>query len=281
MKCVFVDECPAGGDGACPAGSSCAGTYCMPDEGLCDRCDGVECDGLTPFCEPTTGQCAACLTDQDCGPSSYCAMGVCREQQGECLSNGDCAGNPAGALCFVDRCVECIATEHCPPRSACEGNVCVDALCEGLLCQGGAACNAATGKCDPSCEQTGCLDGQQCDAATGQCYNSDGSCDADSQCRPGSQCGGAAGLPGQPAEGATCSCPSNIIQCASADDCVGFPGGCSQFGTCDIGCFGGDTSNCPEGWTCPGGVFCEPSELNDYCHPGLTCSAFGGTCGAG
>ena len=230
-----VAECVEGADD-CPAGSSCAGTFCMPNEGICDRCDGVECNGLTPFCEPTTGECAGCLTDQDCGQGSFCALGECREAQGECLSNGDCNGNPEGSYCFVDRCVECIASEHCPPRNICEANSCVSALCEGLLCQGGAECDPGSGKCAPSCEQTGCLDAQDCDAETGQCYNSDGTCDPESPCRPGSVCGAGGGLPGAE-PGAKCTCPNNIVQCASADDCVGFPGGCNpQFSTCEVAC---------------------------------------------
>jgi hypothetical protein len=271
MYCVA--DCVEGADD-CPAGSSCAGAFCMPDGGICDRCDGVDCQGLTPFCEPITGECAACLTDNDCGQGSFCALGECREAQGECLSNGDCAGNPQGPHCFVDRCVECIATEHCPPQHRCDVNVCVEAPCEGVLCQGQAECSEQTGRCEPGCQADGdCLEGQGCDPQTGQCYNSDGTCDADSPCRPGSSCDGGGGLPGE-AAGTACSCPGNIISCQGPEDCPGFPGGCTpQFSTCQVACDQG----CRDGWSC-GGFLCEADNKDDFCHPGMSCNAFSGKC---
>lgn len=273
MYCV--ENCVEGG-ADCPAGSSCAGDLCMPDEGICDRCDGVDCQGLTPMCEPATGECVACLADNDCGQGSFCALGECREAQGECLSNGDCAGNPQGPHCFVDRCVQCIATEHCPPQHRCDANECVVARCEGVLCNGQAQCNAETGRCEPGCQgDADCLEGQGCNRDTGQCYNSDGSCDADSPCRPGSSCDGGGGAPGGPAE-TSCSCPGSVVSCQDAADCPGFPGGCTQFGTCQVACDEG----CPDGWSC-GGFLCEADNRDDFCHPGLTCNSFTGKCSGG
>jgi hypothetical protein len=175
----------------------------------------------------------------------------------------------------VDRCVECIATEHCAPRHRCDANECVAAMCEGVFCQGGSACDDQTGRCSPSCEQTGCLDAQECDPETGQCYNSDGSCDVDSPCRPGSTCG-AGGFPAPGEQTVNCSCPTNVTECQGPEDCPGYPGGCADIGFCEVLCSAG----CPDGWSC-GGFLCEADNRNDFCHPGTTCNSFGGTCEGG
>ena len=273
--------CPPGEEGDCPPGTTCGdhegSPICLPEGGRCDRCTGVECEGLTPFCDPELGACVECLEHNHCGGGGLsCVEGECEAAVGDCITAADCADSEDGPHCFAGRCVACITSQDCPPRHRCDGNVCVEALCEGVNCVAPAACDPATGRCAPSCVDDGCGEGQSCDELTGQCFNDDGTCDAQSQCRPGSVCGGGGGLPGE--QGAFCTCPAGG-QCVDDSDCYA-PMPCnppdSPFaGTCDLLCVG---KPCPEGWECSG-LFCDSGPT--YCHPGLKCNAFAGTCGTG
>ena len=287
-----LDACP-GGQGDCPAESTCSdaedAAVCQPEGGICNRCAGVECDGLTPECNSVTGLCVACLEDADCGGDGFiCVNYDCQQGGGGgCRVHADCAGDPGGALCFVGQCVGCITAEDCGPRHRCEDGGCVDAPCEGVQCVAPAACNPANGRCEPSCLDDGCPEAQLCDDGTGQCYNEDGTCDAQSPCRPGSVCG-AGGLPLPGEQEARCTCPmpgtDPLNSCQSDADC-------HPLFSCEAGGFGGGMfcadlcqadGDCPDGWNCEEmiGAFLKACRSGrTYCHPGIQCS--GGACGGG
>jgi len=292
--CVLLDDgtyclqaCPPG----CPGGSTCGDhegrDLCLPDGGRCDRCMGVQCEGLRPYCDPVTGLCVECLEHEDCGGGGLsCVQGVCQAGAGDCIVAEDCADSEDGPHCFAGSCVQCITAQDCPPRHRCDGNLCIEALCEGVNCVAPAQCNPENGRCEPSCVDEGCPDAQLCDGETGQCYNEDGTCDGESQCRPGSLCGAGGGFPpGGPEQGAKCDCPTGG-QCAGDADCPP-PLTCnppdSQFfpNVCDLSCQG--DGDCPEGWSCSGSLFKLCNSGPTYCHPGFQCNldifAGGGACG--
>ena len=66
MRCVDVIR-----DGqqraVCANSNNCSGT---------NPCEAVNCNGNSPFCNPATGRCAACVYDADCGQGS-CIAGLC------------------------------------------------------------------------------------------------------------------------------------------------------------------------------------------------------------
>lgn len=132
---------------SCGPRESCVGGICVPLTGDAgtdagrdaptpdvppDPCEGVTCDGATPFC--SGGTCVPCtLTDEACGgatPICLVARNSCVAGTGTicqpCNDNFDCAG---GATCEV---LGTVAVERVclPPCGACPtGTTCVGAVC--------------------------------------------------------------------------------------------------------------------------------------------------------
>jgi hypothetical protein len=160
---------------------------------------GMECTAPTPYCEPLTGTCIACLTRDDCGggtPICEVAYGACRAFTmsrvcGPCNNDADCSG---------------LGT--CVSRTSPNERVCMAACMDGM-CPMGFRCMMGT--CAPVGSCTGFVagqDGRSClrDAecvplgatpAMGQCTSTDGTtpgtcripCGLGTDCPSGS-CGG-------------------------------------------------------------------------------------------
>src|SRR5689334_14359727 len=72
----------------------------------------ADCSPEKPVCDVSSGKCAGCTSDGDCGGALRCdnGSGGCVE----CLGSSDCAGQER-QFCNVDshRCVECLVDGHC------------------------------------------------------------------------------------------------------------------------------------------------------------------------
>ncbi|MCB9627540.1 MAG: hypothetical protein H6725_09235 [Sandaracinaceae bacterium] len=146
-------------------------SVCDLEDHACVACsaeDSSACDLLHPVCDPATRSCRACVSDQDCGPTSglRCASdGRCVA----CVSHLDC---PASApICTSGGCSVCFISAECLDRDP-----------------GAGLCDAETGRCGS------CLDDDACRAAVagGVCvYGTDGrrcGCLAEADCGPGTTC---------------------------------------------------------------------------------------------
>jgi hypothetical protein len=151
-------ECGASGD--CGAGRACypATHTCQPactGPGTCNSGDATICD-------PNTGACVGCLSNQDCGGSEPLCDTV-HGQCGQCLGNSDCGA--AAPICNVaaSRCVQCIVDDQCSGGKCTEGH-CVK------LCQGNGDCGGTTPLCRTSDgECVACLTAKDCGAAAPVC----------------------------------------------------------------------------------------------------------------
>ena len=75
-------------------------------------CGASHCSGETPYCDPNSGRCVACLDDGHCnGDHPRCsAQKTCVD----CLSDSHCEGADS-PKCLVSegRCVECLDSSQC------------------------------------------------------------------------------------------------------------------------------------------------------------------------
>ncbi len=134
-------------DSAVDASDADAGDSAV-DAGPC----GMECTGMTPMCNATTGMCVACLLDTDCtdAAAAKCGTGgVC----GSCDDSSQCGGISGTLVCApsggnTGQCVECTEAEL-------------------SACSAGHPCNPNTNAC--SSFEAGMI---------GAC----GSCDTDTNC---------------------------------------------------------------------------------------------------
>lgn len=189
-----LTPCP---DGQCGAGFTCADGLCKPQSGMCDACQG-QCGAATPYCVPDQGRCAACGPGHPCGQGLNCnpQTFACEEGGGRCNTDLDCQGDAARPICFGGNCIGCLQDSDCAPRNACnpETRLCEANACAGVVCQRGAACDPATGRCNPGCQgpqDCAAPDIMSCNGQTGQCYYTDGACDVgggDGVCAPGGTC---------------------------------------------------------------------------------------------
>jgi hypothetical protein len=211
------------------------------------------CTGETPYCDEASGECVACLGDDDC------SAGVCTES-GACVAceeNGDCA---SGEVCYLDAddagnnaCVTCVEGEGCAPDTVCvvdEGdpsaNVCAecggDGDCDGVCDEGGDS--------DPSNNVcVGCLEDADCtDATASTCNTSTNTCEA---CATNDDCTGIA-------DGEVCDTSGASGVCVEC--LVGEEGACSS-GECDP-----DTNECVSRTTGTK-MACEQCSADDECAP--------------
>lgn len=95
---------------------------------------------------------AICLSHSDCGPESFCHMGVC-EQRPICATSGGCSAD-AGLECGgnLHCAVSCERSEECPYGQQCLRNVCggiFDCRNSDNLCEGESSC--LEGRCVEEC----------------------------------------------------------------------------------------------------------------------------------
>ncbi len=134
-----------------------------------------------------------------------------------CVANGDCAGNPAGAVCdaTTGRCVQCLAVaDTCPAAQHCDAasNTCVAG------CRVDDGCTSAS---DAGVTRT------RCDTATHACVE----CVTNDHCAPGTLCVGSVCAPGCTAGSA---CPTGQTCCGGA--CVDTQRNTAHCGVCNGGC---------------------------------------------
>jgi hypothetical protein len=183
-------------DGAAPSGSVAASTGSAPlasaapdsgpdsgpDASGADASDGsaadgsavdggpacvMTCDGVTPLCDVTTGECVVCLGDTDC------AAGVCDPAQHACVACfvGEDAAVDPGCGGLAPRC----AVNPGPGSDADAG-----AAAQCVACLGDADCGGGTPLCDVSVHAcVGCLTSDDCvDPAAARCDADTRSCAA-------------------------------------------------------------------------------------------------------
>jgi hypothetical protein len=202
-------------DGMCTAGSSCVDNACIPDNQVCDACNG-SCSDETPYCLNEEARCVACTATNPCINGLNCDLSTntCVEQTnpGSCLSDIDCE---EGLLCFNGGCVQCFQDTDCAPRNICnlDSFSCEYSACAGVECHRGSSCNAQDGLCAPGCstaDDCAVPEAMGCNTSTQQCYFLDGRCEfgGDGVCPPGSQC-----VINPLTMMATCSCKPGVIEC--------------------------------------------------------------------
>lgn len=259
--------------GECGSGEKCVTGCCLPG-----------CDANTPCpgglkCKLDSGECVACLTNEDCGTKSLA-----------CTNN-----------CNTDKVKQCIS------------NQCVDAKCE---CPLGQKCSStsnkcefdkkcpdgkkpdANGKCPKPCENTQCPQGQGPDPDNNcACIPTKGTCDActrDAECGPNGRCiqdANGTKYCAQDCSNSSCSdagsncqnfgsfkacirpngCPCLGKQCQNGQKC------CPQTGACQECC---DAKDCPSGQTCHNVLYtCKADKCQGVkCNPGQQCNQNTGKC---
>lgn len=236
--------CPATG---CPTGYSCsaAGNVCnkvcvvdrdcdtgtVCNSGACVQCVfDSQCTTVAgkPRCEPTKGQCVACLEPIDCtralGSGNYCEASTHTCAPG-CKVDGDC-NLSQGEICNG-------ATATTPGK-------CVQ-------CRNDGECNLGAPACDPTGHCVACTEDKYCTPGAPRC---DGTTKTCVKCLPandasGTDCG--YNFPDQPGVPAHMD-PHNALVCdATAKQCVV---GCKVDANC--GCpvkADGKPTDCPRRWT--------------------------------
>ena len=164
------------------------------DNGECSRPDASVCD-------TSTGACAPCAGDPDCGhlPSTpRCDAGVCVG----CVSDDQCSGATPHCAPSSGECVECLDSGDCP-----SDRTCVDDECRGSTSNGGA--------CDTNadCASGTCFDESTSGQPGGYCTES---CMGDEDCVSGGHCGPGFALCAQ-------SC-ADVTECRAGYACLDFDG---------------------------------------------------------
>ncbi|MBI5515579.1 MAG: hypothetical protein HY909_17495 [Deltaproteobacteria bacterium] len=154
-----------------------------------------------------------------------------------CGADGDCAGNPGGAVCdtATGRCVGCVTTRD--------------------TCPAGQYCVASSGTCAPGCaDDRGCAGdagarGARCDPMTHGCVE----CVADEHCPAGRLCVGSVCVAGCTAARA---CPSGQSCCGGA--CVDPLANTAHCGRCDNRCMVPNATPACMNGTCAVGMCAAP-----------------------
>ena len=240
-------------------------------------CNATTCDqnSTEPYCKPSDGLCAECLSDQTCENPSFpfCQSNDCKQ----CISSSDCSGNRLKQLCGKQsqNCGECFQDSDCQGKvnKRCDLNTftCVQCL-EDTDC----------GELYPCTLQGGCPT-QYC-SATNTCST----CTIDEHCRfcpPTPVCGpispanqtarrrrvGGSRSLAQLDEDTTI--PTACLQCLQDSDCARF-NGTRNF--CDKSL----CSQCRNDTTCPdASPFCVDGNCKkcpngeDVCTLGKTCQS--------
>jgi hypothetical protein len=250
---------------------------------ICGTCaNGLSCnladDCTSAYCDDSL-VCAACTSNAQCGPSAFCASGVCTADPS--------LGTP------------CSSTDQCASGHCVDG-VCCNSEC-GAPCE---ACNlgGSAGFCTavPSGESDGCGSGQLCDGA-GSCKFMLGStCSSPTDClsgfcapegkccntpcdQPCKECGFGGicrNVPWSMPDFYPSQCPADTV-CGGAGNCVGVKGApcvassdcitmwCADGVCCDLPCDGPCDACNLAGWV--GQCHSVPQYSAGTCSSGLVC----------
>ncbi len=272
-ECIVDAHCP--GAAHCKSGTCKAFTPCTA-AGECQS--AIDSDGTPqPLCDPTSGECVACGSADDCPSHHDCQDHVCTPYTA-CASSEQCTG---GQVCDPDlqRCVACSSDSDCPGNHLCEQHLCrpfaacnSDATCQPL----GMFCDVAKGKCAQCLKNSDCPAIYHCQASG---VSGTGVCVADVCLAGQSGCTGNATQLCNSAGDALAApepCPAQTTCVAASGTAVCQPWGCTPGKSCQDGklvtCAENgldveDIANCPGGQVCVGGAcvdhVCEPGQL--YC----------------
>ena len=239
----------------CVTDASCAGAtpVCDPDANDCVQCTPTNhdaCNEATPVCDAKSSACVPCDGDLGSGTTAACSdvdapycflggssLGEC----GQCSSDADCGGHPAGPACDT-------TSGTCGPR-VCHSDV---------DCAEDAWCNAppgGSGDCTPKLENGTPLPENPASVSTCTADVGERVCQA-GVCDPKDNACGLADGDG-PCSGDT-SCRNG--SCDVATDTCGVTTGCSKDSDCPTNEFcaagGSCTHNLPDGEACDGANQC-------------------------
>lgn len=112
----------------CLAGLQCADPtpLCDPSTGNCVAClsnDDCTSDGEHNLCSRDLGRCVECITDNHCGVGEYCAwqFGLCGSR---CTSPADCPSDEPSCDLDIGFCVECTSNDQCDLGEVCRWDEC-------------------------------------------------------------------------------------------------------------------------------------------------------------
>gem|GEM_PF-5178634 len=203
-KCVFTPN-----DELCDDQDECTDDWCDPVEGCMhepvecpddqDKCTNDLCDPVEgciyepvdcpegQVCDPETGECVECLTDDDCDDGNPCTIDKCID--GACVhTDVEC---PDGQVCDPEtgECVACQTDDECDDGDPCTVDECVDGACRhtDVECPEGQYCDPETGECVECLTDDECDDGDLCtrdECIDGVCQNTPIDCGPGATCDP-------------------------------------------------------------------------------------------------
>ena len=170
VACLTDDECAESEH--CVALACQTYTSCTNSLG-CKSAAGPD-SKAQPICDPSIGECTACLTEADCEANQDCKGKSCVPYK-TCQNSTDCS---ADRVCdkASKRCVACLNDNDCSASELCDAGECrafvacsSDKQCTPL----GQLCDTDKGKCAQCLEHTDCPETYHCQnagvAKTGMC----------------------------------------------------------------------------------------------------------------
>lgn len=152
----------------------------------------TDCLLTTLHCDRPSGQCVACVSDQDCTGVGRPRCDFALHRCVQCGVAQDCG---SGNICepTTRRCLKtCLSTAECPDDQTCDvaGGTCAECATSGdCTDRDRPSCDPKLGHCVACVDDDGCSDPtRHCDRTTGQCVGctSSGDCGSSQLCDPAS-----------------------------------------------------------------------------------------------
>jgi hypothetical protein len=170
-------DSPDASRGGCASDRDCPlpSLHCEPSLGQCFACvadDDCASTAGRPLCDMIRRMCVQCATSQDCATGSVCRGQICLKT---CAAPGDCA---TGTWCDDGVCVQCDDDFHCAaPRNFCDPMKfqCVACVTDAQCSSASSAtprCNSTTGTCVACLTFADCPGAAACDPTDGTCKTS-------------------------------------------------------------------------------------------------------------
>ncbi len=310
--CAGVD----GGAGVCGGTCSPAARNACSYPGPATTCSAQTCVGSTKYLASVCDQAGNCLpAEQRTCPMSCIAGG--NDCMGACMSDGDCAANPAGHFCDAGVCTPMKPRGHtCAAASECTSGSCADGVCCNNDCTGSCdACaeSGSVGTCvkvvgavrtasppptRAACVGSGACAGS-CNGTSDACVNPGNSTGCNSQsCTSGvltpvGECDGNGGCTQTPSacntnfcNGTACGPCANDPQCGTGNWCnTSANGGTCQTQVANGGsCIAGQNDQCANGNCASNGICCASAcggSVPACSVAGTGCVCSGSSCGGG
>ena len=154
----------------CGAAASCAAPLSCDSSGECAECaSDANCGGSTPACDPATKRCVPCRGSLGCSAPYVCSPSapVCVLP---CVDGNGCPGFIEG--CKSSVCSACNEPDDCAPGTFCDRphGRCVACLSSADCGAKAPVCNQGTGRCEACVTNLDCAGGAVC--FKGACRNS-------------------------------------------------------------------------------------------------------------